>query len=164
MKKLQYSVEVEEFDSDVDLPAEDLKLLKAAKKKLSSAYAPYSEFAVSAAVLLANGEIVTGTNQENAAYPSGMCAERVAVFSAASNFPGVAIEKVVITADSDRIKVDHPIAPCGACRQVMLEYEVNQANAITLVLAGASGRAYRIHGVSQMLPIFFHEEGLKKHL
>ena len=164
MKKLHYSVEVEEFESEADLPADDQKLLKAAKEKLSSAYAPYSEFSVAAAVLLANGEIVTGTNQENAAYPSGMCAERVAVFSAASNYPGVAIEKVVITADSDRIEVDHPIAPCGACRQVMLEYEVNQANAISLVLAGASGKAYRVNGVSQMLPIFFHEAGLKKHL
>lgn len=163
MEKLHYSVEVEEYDSEKSLPAEDQELLKRAKEKLSSSYAPYSKFCVSAAVLLANGEIVTGTNQENAAYPSGMCAERVAVFSAASNFPGVEIKRVVITADSDRIQVDHPIAPCGACRQVMLEYEVNQAQPITLVLAGASGKAYRIDGVRQLLPIFFHEAGLKKH-
>jgi cytidine deaminase len=163
MEKLHYTVEVEEYESESTLPADEQKLLKTAKEKLASSYAPYSEFSVSAALKLANGEVVTGTNQENAAYPSGMCAERVAVFAAASNYPKVAIEKIVITADSERISVDHPIAPCGACRQVMLEYEVNQARPITLVLAGASGKVYRINGVRQLLPIFFHEAGLKKH-
>lgn len=163
MKKLQYTVEVEEFDSASSLDIDEQELLKVAKNTLKNAYAPYSEFNVAAAVQLENGNVVTGTNQENTAYPSGMCAERVAIFAAASNYPKEQIQKVVITADSERIEVDHPIAPCGACRQVMLEYEMNQAAPITLILAGASGKVYRIEGVRQMLPIFFHEEGLKKH-
>ena len=157
-----FTTEVEEFDSPEFLPADEQKLLNEAILAKNNAYAPYSQFKVGAALLMENGLILHGNNQENMAYPSGLCAERVAFFAAGANYPGMPIHKVAITAASEKFPSDHPIAPCGACRQAMLEYEMNQNSPITLIMRGTTGKVYRISGIRQLLPIYFHEEGLKK--
>jgi cytidine deaminase len=157
-----FTTEVEEFDSPEFLPADEQNLLNEAIHAKNNAYAPYSQFKVGAALLMENGLILHGNNQENMAYPSGLCAERVAFFAAGANYPGMPIHKVAITAASEKFPSDHPIAPCGACRQAMLEYEMNQNSPITLIMRGTTGKVYRISGIRQLLPIYFHEEGLKK--
>lgn len=157
-----FTTEVEEFDSPDLLPDDEQQLLKEAVEAKNKAYAPYSQFKVGAALQLANGQIMHGNNQENMAYPSGLCAERVAFFAAGAQYPGMGINKVAITAASENFPSDHPIAPCGACRQAMLEYEMNQKSPITLIMRGTTGKIYRISGIRQLLPIYFHEEGLKK--
>lgn len=157
-----FTTEVEEFDSPELLPEDEQRLLHEAIHAKNNAYAPYSQFRVGAALLMENGLIIHGNNQENMAYPSGLCAERVAFFAAGANYPGMPIYKVAITAASEKFPSDHPIAPCGACRQAMLEYEMNQQSPITLIMRGTTGKVYRISGIRQLLPIYFHEEGLKK--
>lgn len=158
-----FTTEVEEFDSPEMLPADEQALLERAIEAKNAAYAPYSRFKVGAALQMANDLVIKGNNQENMAYPSGLCAERVAFFAAGANYPGVSVLKVAITAAAEHFPSDHPIAPCGACRQAMLEYEMNQKQPITLIMRGTTGKVYRVHGIRQLLPIFFHEEGLKDH-
>ncbi|MFM9985082.1 MAG: cytidine deaminase [Flavobacteriales bacterium] len=157
-----FTTEVEEFDSPELLPEDEQRLLQEAILAKNNAYAPYSQFKVGAALLMENGLVIHGNNQENMAYPSGLCAERVAFFAAGAHYPGMPIHKVAITAASEKFPSDHPIAPCGACRQAMLEYEMNQKTPITLIMRGTTGKIYRISGIRQLLPIYFHEEGLKK--
>jgi len=161
MEKITISTLVEVFENSQELPQTEQELLQTANEALEHAYAPYSRFRVGAAILLANGLVLKGNNQENAAYPSGLCAERVAFFAAGANYPGVAILKVAITAASMDFASDHPVAPCGACRQSMLEYEMNQSEPITVLMRGLSGKTFRTVGIRQLLPLFFHEEGLK---
>ena len=162
MKRLDLNTQVEVWEGLTELPSLDAELLKAAEAGLKNTYAPYSGFHVSAALRLKNGATVVGTNQENAAYPSGLCAERVAFFSASSQYPGVQIEAVAVVANSSLFSVDHPVAPCGACRQVMLEYELKQANNIRIILKGTKGNIYTLSDIKGLLPLFFHENGLKK--
>ena len=123
MEKREITTAYVVYESVNELTDVEKKLLNDAKAVARNAYAPYSEFQVGAAVLLENGKVVTGTNQENAAYPSGLCAERVAIFSAASQNPGVKIKALALSALSAKAVVDSPITPCGACRQVIAEYE-----------------------------------------
>lgn len=162
MEKLLLETHLECYDNLEMLEKEEQLLMEEAFKAKERAYAPYSNFMVGAALLLANGEIISGNNQENMAYPSGLCAERVAFYFAGASFPGVPILKVAVTAASSEFPSDHPIAPCGACRQAMLEYEMNQDIAITLIMKGTTGKVYRLSGVRQLLPLFFHEGGLKR--
>ena len=152
---------IECFDTPTELTADEQSLLNAATEALSHAYAPYSRFRVGAALLLENGVVVKGNNQENAAYPSGLCAERVGIFYAGANYPGVSVNKIAITAASMDFSSDHPVAPCGACRQSLLEYELNQGKPIIIIMKGTNGKTYRSAGVRQLLPLFFHEDGLK---
>ncbi|MEZ4800470.1 MAG: cytidine deaminase [Flavobacteriales bacterium] len=161
MNKKVLSTEWEVISSISDLSPTDQNLLSAAKEAVESAYAPYSQFSVGAALLLEDGTIIKGNNQENAAYPSGLCAERVAFFWAGANHPGKKIVSVAITAKSDVVKTDHPITPCGACRQSMLEYELNQKSDITILMQGTSGMIYKMIGVKQLLPLYFNEDGLR---
>ena len=119
MKNLSLTIDYLEYDSIDELSAEDKNLMQQAHEAGKSAYAPYSNFSVGAAVLLENGVIVKGSNQENAAYPTGLCAERVAIFSAAAQFPGVAFKTIAITAKSSKISVSNPVTPCGGCRQAI---------------------------------------------
>jgi cytidine deaminase len=156
------SIEVEVFDHVEELPQDEQILLTHAHNAMKRAYAPYSHFHVGAAIYLDNGQVIEGNNQENMAYPSGLCAERVAFFHAGAMFPGVKITKLAITAQAEHFPSDHPIAPCGACRQSMLEYELNQKSPITVIMRGVEGKTYRMHGVHSLLPLFFNEEGLKK--
>lgn len=138
-----------------ELPTQDAQLLTRAKQAAQNAYAPYSNFKVGAAVLLANGEIVIGNNQENAAYPVTLCGERVAIFAAAAQYPDVAIEAVAITIKSQRGTIDRPVSPCGSCRQAMYEYELRHQQNIRLILQGDSGDIYCTNSVRALLPLVF---------
>ncbi len=148
---MKFSFEVIEYKID-DLPDDIKKLISSASSALSSAYAPYSNFKVGAAVLLQNGKSITGSNQENAAYPSGLCAERVAFFSAASKYPN---EKIVAIAVTTSEGLAEPVAPCGSCRQVMIEYELRQQSDIKIYLALSAGKVYCVKRVADLLPMAF---------
>ena len=148
------------YESIDQLSAEDRSLMDAAQKANENSYAPYSQFNVGAAVLLENGKVVTGNNQENAAYPSGMCAERVAVWNAASNYPDQKIIKIAITARSSIKVVDKPVAPCGACRQTLLEYEVKQKEPITVFFTGNTGPVIQVSSLKDLLPFAFDQSYL----
>lgn len=164
MENLWFKTHIESYDSASELSSrEEEHLLEQATDAMSRAYAPYSRFHVGAAVLLENGEVVLGNNQENMAYPSGLCAERVAFYHAGANHPGVKIRAIALTAGSKEFPSDHPVAPCGACRQVMLEYESNQESPIVMIMRGVTGKVFRLEGVAQLLPLSFNEEGLKHH-
>lgn len=155
MKKLTFTIDYLEYDSIDELNAEDKSLMQKAHEAGTTAYAPYSNFSVGAAVLLENGAVVKGSNQENAAYPTGLCAERVAVFSASSQFPGVAIRAIAITAKSSRIAVSNPISPCGDCRQAISEYEVLYQKPIRFLLMGETGKVLELKNVESLLPLRF---------
>ncbi len=160
MRRFQIPVWIEEFD-EKELPEDVLKLKRQAEIARDRAYAPYSHFRVGAALLLENNIIVTGSNQENAAYPSGMCAERVAIWSAGAQFPDVKILKMFITAKSDQNPVDHPIPPCGACRQSIAEYEIKQDAPIEIYFAGEKGKIWHTQSLKNILPLLFTGEELK---
>lgn len=161
MESIRQIFEGRLYDHDDELPPTEAELLREARVALTRAYAPYSQFRVGAALRLSDHRIITGNNQENAAFPSGLCAERVAFFSASALYPGHTIEAVAIVAATQRFDMNQPVAPCGACRQVMLEYEMNQNQPITVILQGETGKILRIEGVRQLLPFFFHESGLR---
>ncbi len=135
-------------------------LLKKAEHALTSAYAPYSGFKVGAAVLLENGIIVTGNNQENAAYPSGLCAERVALFAASSQYPGIPFKAIAITAKAKDFTVNYPVSPCGSCRQVMNEYENLFKTSLKIILKGETGKIIVLENVGGLLPFSFTSEQL----
>lgn len=145
-----------------ELSSTDSELLERAKHALKGAYAPYSKFHVAAAVLLENGIIVEGSNQENMAYPSGLCAERVAIFSASANYPGIAVKAISVTARTDEFKLEHPVMCCGACLQSVSEYEKRYGNQIRMILQGESGPIYIAEGTQTFLPFQFDGESLKK--
>lgn len=150
-----------EFEYDVykdisELEPGDAELLKQARSVTRQAYAPYSRFLVGAMARLANGEIVAGTNQENASYPVGICAERVLLGNAATLFPGIAIDTLAVSYDSDAIASDHPISPCGMCRQALLEYETRTSKPIRLILGGQKGDIYILKSVNFLLPFAFN--------
>ena len=152
---------VTEYDSVDELTNQEQELIKIAKKSGDRAYAPYSNFYVGAALLLKNGKIITGNNQENMAYPSGLCAERTAIFSAGARYPDEAIEIMAITAKSTNFKVDNPISPCGACRQVIAEYEFRHSNNIKILLMGEIGSVYEVASIKELLPLVFKEKRLR---
>jgi cytidine deaminase len=151
-----------ELDSPDELQPDDLNLLNIAADSLKSAYAPYSHYKVGSAILLGNGVIIPGNNQENMAFPSGLCAERVALFTAASQYPGITIKSIAITAQSQDFPVKEPVSPCGACRQVMIEYETNQGKPIKLILGCETGKIILVMKVGDLLPLSFKEDLLKK--
>ena len=160
MQKHTVSFDIEVYESFEELSEEDKNLMTMAAKARDTAYAPYSNFQVGAAALLANGEIVIGSNQENASYPSGLCAERVAVFYAGAQYPGITIEKIAITANSHKKQVTTPAAPCGNCRQSMYEYENKQKQPIQVLLMGGIGNVYKCHSIKDILPLAFGSEFL----
>jgi cytidine deaminase len=155
MNKTTYSFSYEVYDSIADLNKEDAWLLQHAKETSKAAYAPYSNFQVGAAARLLNGEIVKGTNQENASYPVGLCAERVLLSAAATLHPQVPIESIAVSYRSDSVKSDHPITPCGVCRQSLQEYEQRVNNPIRLILGGIDGKVMVIDKASMLLPLSF---------
>lgn len=135
------------------LGASDRLLYRAAYKASKRAYAPYSRFQVGAAVLLGNGTVVTGANQENAAYPSGLCAERVALFSAAANYPDEPVVALAVIAQSDGVLREH-VSPCGACCQVLVEAETRSKRPIRILLCGKD-TVRILSSVSSLLPFSF---------
>ena len=160
MKKKDISVSVKIYETGDELPVEMKELVDKAKEAGEKAYAPYSGFQVGAAVLLGNGEIITGSNQENAAYPSGLCAERVAVFYAKAKYPDVPLKQLAVIAIKDGEVVETPAAPCGACRQVLIEYEDKQGAPLSVLLAG-KGETIKIERSSDLLPLAFGSKELE---
>jgi len=161
MKKQEYNFSFEVYDSVEDLKNEDRELVEEARKTTANAYAPYSHFNVGAIAKLHNGETVKGTNQENAAYPVGICAERVLLSAAATLFPDIAIDTLAISYDNKNGKSNHPISPCGICRQTLLEYEERVKQPIRIILSGLEGKIFIIKKASQLLPLSFGGDDLK---
>ena len=158
MKQMQITVSVTEYPLD-ELSAERRELVELARKYTHNSYAPYSHFCVGAAIRLDNGEIVCGANQENAAFPSGTCAERSACYSAGARFPGAAFECIAIAArgvDGEPTAV--PCAPCGACRQALLEYETLAGHDVEVILVGRD-KVYVLPSVKSLLPLAFTDLG-----
>lgn len=143
------------FENIDELSSTQKKLLLKAIEIRDHAYAPYSRFSVGAAVLMENGEIFTGNNQENAAYPSGICAERVAIWTAMASLPQGRIKKIFISARSDKTVVDRPVAPCGACRQAIAEYETRQKENIEIFFTGEKGKIVKSNSIKDLLPWMF---------
>ena len=162
MKKKNLGFEIFEVDDFSELSLQEQELIRLSRQMTEKAYAPYSEFFVGAAVLLENGEIITGSNQENGAYPSGLCAERVAVFAASAMFPGLPMKMIAVSATSTRLKLEEPVSPCGACRQVLLEYEILQQKPIKVLLSKEDGKILIIEKVHDLLPLSFSGDELKK--
>ncbi|MBP9070271.1 MAG: cytidine deaminase [Bacteroidia bacterium] len=157
IKKVDLSFEV--YQSENDLEASDQLLLNKAKEMAKNAYAPYSKFKVGAAILLENGTIVTGNNQENAAYPSGTCAERTAVFYASAQYPTNKIKAIAVI--TDNVKQLEPVTPCGSCRQALAEYEIKFREPIRVIMGSASGKVYIAKSVESLLPLMFNQDHLK---
>lgn len=136
-------------------------LVKKSVEAQASSYSPYSNFKVGTAILLENDEIVLGSNQENAAYPSGLCAERVAVFSSTVLHPNIKIKAIAISASTEKFDLNELLAPCGACRQVMLEYEHKQGEEIKVLLKGIGSQVVEFSSVKDLLPIPFNCDALQ---
>lgn len=162
MENKTHTFQYQSFGSEEELPASDRDLLIMARNAADTSHAPYSRYHVGAALRLANGRVFTGSNQENISFPAGLCAERVAVFSAMAACPGSAIVELAITAVSDDFEVAEPVPPCGMCRQAILEFEMKFNNPIRLILGGKSGKVLIINGMRNLLPLAFNEKGLVK--
>jgi cytidine deaminase len=160
MKKITVATELEVFDSLHAVPADIISLMHQAIEVRKKAYAPYSNFRVGTAILLDNGQVILGSNQENAAYPSGLCAERVAIFHAGSVYPDAKITKMAITAASDTNPTLSPIPPCGACRQSIAEYEIKQKQSIEIYFMGETGAVYKSDSLDNLLPFSFDKNFL----
>lgn len=161
MRKVIIEIELTEHDEWSEVSESEQLLMSEARRAVDTAYAPYSDFKVGAAVLLDSGDIVLGSNQENAAYPSGLCAERVALFAAKSQFPDRAIVAVAIATAMGEITLE-PVAPCGGCRQVFAEYGDRQQEPIVLLLVAGSQRVTRYSDARLLLPGRFSWKDLKK--
>lgn len=162
MQQIRIVAEVEEYQHFHELPNEEQELVQAAQKVAAAAYAPYSGFFVGAALLLDDGMVVSGSNQENVAFPSGICAERTAMFWAGANYPGKAIVKMAIYAQSEDFLVETPVYPCGSCRQVMSEYERIGGQSIRIIMVAATGKTHAVNGLINILPVAFDADNLKR--
>ena len=160
MKDVKITTTYQVFESKEELPKEIITLFQEAEKARDLAYAPYSNFQVGAAILFENNTIVTGSNQENAAYPSGMCAERVAIYHGGSQYPDLKIKALVITAKSNTKTVDKPVGPCGACRQSIAEYEMKQEKDIAIYFMGEVGKVVKSNSLKDLLPLSFDKSFL----
>lgn len=160
MKEKKFEISYQVYDDINELSEKDAWLLNEARAVTEQAYAPYSNFHVGAVAMLENGEVVAGTNQENASYPVGICAERVLLGNAATLYPQVKIETIAISYNSEEVKSDHPISPCGMCRQALLEYETRLKKPIRLIMGGMEGKVHIIKTASLLLPFAFTSEEL----
>lgn len=160
MNEITFSTTFTVYDSFEELTKSEQKLMNDAIEIRKKAYAPYSDFAVGTSILLENNEVITGSNQENAAYPSGLCAERVAIFYAGAQFPNVAIKQIFITAGPKSREMTEPIPPCGACRQSIAEYEAKQGQPIELFFMGTKGKIYKSNSLQNLLPFMFDKKQL----
>jgi len=153
MKK-NINIEIEVYNQLSELNSSEQALILKAKEIAKQAYAPYSKFYVGAALLLDNGEIVTGNNQENAAYPSGICAERTAIFYANAQYPQAAIETLAVAVFKNNEYAEQPVTPCGSCRQVMLEAENKHQTTMRVIMIGEK-QIYVANSVKDLLPLSF---------
>jgi len=159
---IKKTIETNVFIYNFDELQESYKaLINKAKEQVSKAYAPYSEFHVGAAVELENGEIFAGSNQENSAYPSGLCAERVAIFYANAQCPNIPVKTIAIAAFTKGRYLEEPITPCGSCRQVLLETEMRFKTDINILLYGTN-HVIQIENVKQLLPLCFEKSSLSR--
>lgn len=155
MKKHILETHLEVYDAVAELPSEVQQLMSKAQQARENAYAPYSSFMVGAALQLDSGEIITGNNQENAAFPSGLCAERVAIFHAGAMHPNMKVKHMALTVRSLKHTVNTPTPPCGACRQSLAEYEVNQKSPIAIYFMGETGKIVKAASIKDLLPLIF---------
>ncbi|MGM8363742.1 cytidine deaminase [Flavobacterium sp. ARAG 55.4] len=158
MEEITITTKFAVFDNTEQLPDEIKCLFEQATEIQKNAHAPYSNFRVGAAIALDSGKIVLGSNQENAAYPSGLCAERVALYQAASNFPESKILKIVIAAAPEATGIPVPITPCGSCRQSIAEYEIKQESPIEIYFMGEKGKIYKSESLKNLLPLLFNKK------
>ena len=161
MKRSECILSFEEYDSIEELNANDSWLLNEARAVTQFAYAPYSNFNVGAVAKLINGEVISGTNQENASYPAGICAERALLSSASSQHHGIAIETIAISYNNAKGKSNTPISPCGICRQSLIEYQQRFQKPIRIILGGKEGKVILIEDAAQLLPLAFGSDNLK---
>ncbi|MBD3749998.1 MAG: cytidine deaminase [Sphingobacteriales bacterium] len=162
MIKKEINIAFEEYKSIVELSSDEQDLCKEAVKALDNSHSPYSNFKVGVAIKLASGKVVYGSNQENVAYPSGLCAERVALFAIGANYPDDEIKSIAITAKTDLFEITQPVTPCGSCLQVMAEYEKRQENTFDILLYCINGPIWKAKGVNNFLPFLFFEDRLNK--
>ena len=155
MKKITISADLDIYDSVEELPKEVQELMQQAIEARENSYSPYSKFKVGAAIQLENGEVVTGSNQENASYPAGLCAERTAIFYAGAKYPGVKLQRMALSARSLKHLVEMPTPPCGSCRQAIAEYEGKQEQPIEIFFMGEKGKVVKANSVSDLLPLIF---------
>lgn len=155
--KIASVIKIYQFE---ELGEADRELITAAKEAAGRSYSPYSKFAVGAAARLTNGTIVAGSNQENAAYPSGLCAERTTLFYANSQYPDCAVDALAVVARTQNDFIDRPIPPCGACRQVMLETEMRYKHAFRILLYGKE-EIYEIKHAGDLLPLSFDASAME---
>jgi len=160
MKQENINIFYDTFEAIAELSDVEKQLCQRAEEALQFSYSPYSKFRVGTAVLLDNGKLVSGSNQENAAYPSGLCAERVALFHIGATYPNAIIEAMAITAHTDQFSLTQPVTSCGACLQVMAEYEKRQGKPITVLFYCLGGRIIKVKGIHQLLPFAFVENRL----
>jgi cytidine deaminase len=161
MRLTSIHIPVQIFSNFEDMDRSDARLLEAAREATQDAYAPYSNFKVGVAIRLENGQIIKGSNQENASFPAGICAERVALSAASASFPGIAISGMALTYINEKGLSNHPISPCGICRQSLSEYEQRFGRSIRLILGGFSGEIYMINRATDLLPFAFSSQELK---
>lgn len=159
MEQIDINISIESYQLD-ELSPQDQELVQAAIKATNNAYANYSRFYVGAALRLENGKIVIGANQENAAFPSGLCAERTAVFAAQANYPDSPIETLAIAGRNEKGVLPSPITPCGACRQVILEIEDRYKKPIKILLYGTQ-KIYCVRSVKDLLPLSFVDDNMR---
>ena len=160
MMEHSFEFKYEVYNDIGELNEQDAWLLTEARTVTEQAYAPYSNFHVGAVAILENGEVVAGTNQENASYPVGICAERVLLGSIATMHPNVPVKTIAISYASEEVKSDHPISPCGMCRQALLEYETRTDKPIRLILSGQEGKVFIIPTANYLLPFAFTKSEL----
>ena len=163
MRESSIQIPFQIFPDSATLNSEDALLLEAARKATGDAYAPYSKFRVGAAVRLMNGKILSGSNQENASFPAGICAERVVLSAASATYPGVAIVSMALTYVNETEDAGKPISPCGICRQTLAEYQQRFNQPIRLILGGKTGEIYIINRATDLLPFAFSRLDLKSH-
>jgi cytidine deaminase len=162
MKQNKIEILYQSFDDINELSVHDARLLNEARTVTRQAYAPYSHFNVGAAAILANGKIVTGTNQENASFPVGLCAERTLLAAASALYPDMIIETMAISYHSKNGQSNQPISPCGMCRQSMQEYEIRLKKPIRLILGGLEGKVFVFEKASDLLPLGFTNSDLNR--
>ena len=160
MKEIHITTKFKVFEDQTQLPENIQSLMQQAIEIRKKAYAPYSHFRVGAAIALDNGKIVLGSNQENAAYPSGLCAERVAIYQAGAIYPDAKIVAIAISAASDSNPTLTPIPPCGSCRQSIAEYEFKQDAPIEIYFMGETGEVYKSNSINNLLPLSFNSTSL----
>lgn len=155
MKNFTITSDLTIYDGIEELPQDVQDLMQESFTAREKSYSPYSKFRVGAAILLDNGEVISGSNQENASYPAGLCAERTAIFYAGAKFPEAKVLKMALSARSLNYVVEMPTPPCGSCRQAIAEYEMKQETPIEIFFMGETGKVVKVNSISDLLPLIF---------